>query len=103
MKLKDAGKTIKMYPEVGMLAKPEGETKIYQYLCFTEGQLPEISDWKVGEKYKLVIEVEQKRVFVTEEGDDKTVKAEFDVLSVGAYEDDEDEAEKVTREKLKVK
>lgn len=41
------------------------------------GQMPEIKDWEVGKKYKLVIEVEQKSKNERED----SVDASFDILA----------------------
>lgn len=72
-------------------AKDQKEEMIAPYddrpsIYFTEKQLPEIESWKVGEKYKLVLEVEmigfskRKR---KEENDNTS--ADFKIAAVGVH------------------
>ena len=44
----------------------------------SDKQMPEIENWEVGEKYTMVIEVEQKSM---SEGDDKSISANFDIVA----------------------
>lgn len=53
-------------------------------------QIPEIKDWKVGEKYTIVIEVEMKRMSAYDNGTKKTTDASFDVTAYAVIDQDED-------------
>ena len=57
----------------------------------TSEQIPEIKDWEVGEKYRLVIEVEQKS---KAENDNKIVDSRFEIVSYKTIEDDDSVLEK---------
>ena len=48
-----------------------------------EKQMPEIKDWEVGKKYKLMIEVEQKSLSQNESGRD----ASFDIVAYAVMEE----------------
>lgn len=66
--------------------------RILPTISFTEEDLPEIKDWKVGDKYFLVMEVEQISLrqgseWQGEEDDKaKETRATFKILSVGVNE-----------------
>lgn len=48
----------------------------------TENDLPEIKDWSVGKKYKLMIEVEMKNVGKSEWSNDKTIEASLTITKL---------------------
>ena len=52
-----------------------------------EKQIPELVDWKVGEKYILVIEVEMKRMSSYDNGTKKNTDASFDVVAYSVSDD----------------
>lgn len=55
-----------------------------------EKQMSEISDWKVGEKYKIVLEVEMKRMSSYDNGTKKNTDAGFDVIAYAIIDEAED-------------
>ena len=55
--------------------------KSQKNICFKSSELPELKDWKVGEKYKIILEVTQESTRL----DDKEIVATFKVNSVGNY------------------
>ncbi len=55
-----------------------------------EKQMPEIANWKVGEKYLVLIEVEMKRMSSYDNGEKKNTDASFDVVAYKALDDNED-------------
>ena len=54
-----------------------------------EKQIPEITDWKVGEKYIIVMEVEMKRMSSYDNGTKKNTDASFDVVAYSVVEGDD--------------
>ena len=77
---------MKSAPKMNTLSKTEPDTKTHKWdprphLNFTEAELPAIKDWEVGEKYTLIVEVEQCAKHKRPEG----FSAEFKVLKVGAH------------------
>lgn len=44
-------------------------------------QMPEIKDWKVGEKYRLMIEVEQKAMTKIDVDGKSSIEARFDIVA----------------------
>lgn len=76
-----------------------GEAKITPFefpktVCLTEKELPEIKDWKVGEKYTITLEVEQTSMRKSDMGGE--MKAEFKILK--AMTEDQEEAEEMEEE-----
>lgn len=71
--------------------------RILPTIRLTDKDLPEIKSWEVGNKYILIMEVEQIAMRQGEEwqgaGDDKTKTATFKVLKVGVEETDDNPAE----------
>jgi len=53
-------------------------------------QIPEIKDWKVGEKYTVIMEVEMKRMSSYDNGTKKSTDASFDVIAYKLADDLED-------------
>lgn len=73
---------------------PAKKTRILPTIRLTDEDLPEIKDWKVGEKYTLVMEVEQISMRQGDEwqgadNKDKRIHATFKITNVGV-EDAED-------------
>lgn len=62
--------------------KPDNRPSIY----FDSKQLPEISSWKVGEKYKLEIEIEMTSIRSNEDLESKSTSADFRINAVGVKE-----------------
>lgn len=67
-----------------------------KHISFSEEELPEIKDWKVGGRYRIVLEVEQRELrkgsdFFDDGGEEK--HARFRVHSVAAAEDEDFESE----------
>lgn len=58
-------------------------------ITFTEKELPEIKDWKVGKKYELVVSVEMVGL-EKDEWDKNKLSARFKVNRVEQEEDDEE-------------
>lgn len=56
----------------------------------TVDQLPEIKNWKVGNKYKMVIEVEQTSMAKQEYMKDQPLTARFRITKVASEDEDED-------------
>ena len=87
-------------------SKEEKETKIDMkwepdhrpYISFDSEQLPEIASWKVGNKYMILLEVEQKSVNISENKNKKTHRAEFIVTKVGPYTHEKKEAKPSSKE-----
>ena len=52
------------------------EFKERSVICLNEKDLPEIKDWMVGKKYKLIVDVEMTGMNKPEYGD-KSMRAEF--------------------------
>lgn len=56
---------------------------------FTEKELPEIKDWKVGEKYTVELEIEQTGMNIIGYGKDKgKMSATFKISKVGVEDKD---------------
>jgi len=53
-------------------------------LCFNDDQLPEIKEWKVGSKYKLIVEVEMTSCNIRKQKDVDRTYGDFKVLAVAA-------------------
>lgn len=71
-------------------------TTILPSFTLTEKDLPQMKDWKVGEKYDLCVEVEMTKSMKGDEypmygqEPDKSVKGTFNIVSVGVDEEEED-------------
>lgn len=65
-----------------VLWTPDNRPSIY----FDSKQLPQISTWKVGEKYKLEIEVEMMSIRSNEDKNNKSTNADFRINAVGVEE-----------------
>lgn len=66
-----------------------------------EKQIPEIADWKVGETYQIVIEVEMKRMSSYDNGTKKSTDASFDVVGYKVVDDiSDDDLEEMQGEAL---
>jgi hypothetical protein len=100
MKLRNASKTIKMYPSMPDGPSMPEEKEVYQRLCFKESMLPELSSWKVGETYKLIIEVKMTEHSLEEEDGKEVEEGDFDVLAVGAHEEPQDTASRLAKDKF---
>lgn len=73
---------------------PAKTERILPTVRLTDEDLPEIKNWKVGEKYTLVMEVEQTSMRQGNEWEssaskDKRIHATFKITSVGVDEPDE--------------
>ena len=55
------------------------ETKYYPGLSLSSEDLPVIKDWKVGETYKLEVEIKEKSM---REDEKKKVHADFDIRKI---------------------
>ena|SRR3990167_10471282 len=66
---------------VDKLSSTEGQLSYPPNFYANAKQVPEIEDWKVGEKYILVIEVEMKRLSSYDNGTKTSTDASFDVLA----------------------
>lgn len=82
----------KVVPETMPSYKEDRKTKIYPTFQLDDEDLPEIKDWKVGEKYLLVMEVEQMSMRQGKEWQgaddkDKKVHATFKIMKVGVKEE----------------
>lgn len=84
----------KVIPETQKSFKEMNKVKIFPTFQLDSEDLPELADWKVGENYTLIMEVEEISMRQGQEwqGEDKDnkVKATFKVLKVGV-EEPEDE------------
>lgn len=79
-KLPESVKSQPIQMEEGMDNRPTFEV--------TEDMIPQITEWKVGEKYMLMVEVEQTSVKVKEYGPDKgKVCANFKITKIGAHDE----------------
>lgn len=81
----------KVIPETMPSMKEDMKRKIYPTFQIDDEDLPELKDWKVGEKYTLVMEVEQLSMrqgneWQGSDSKDKKVHATFKILSVGVEE-----------------
>ena len=84
----------KVIPETMPSLREDRKTKIYPTFQLDDEDLPEIKDWKVGEKYMLCMEVEQLSMRQGNEwqgadSKDKKVHATFKIISVGVEETEE--------------
>lgn len=83
LKLKRIPKTDKVKTEsIDKPWTPDNRPSIY----FDSKQLPEISSWKVGEKYKLEIEIEMTSIHSNENLESKSTSADFRINAVGVKE-----------------
>ena len=57
--------------------------EIYPSICIHSRDLPEIKEWKVGESYKLVLEVKQTSM---REDRKNEIHADFDIKKIAAYD-----------------
>jgi hypothetical protein len=93
MKTEDI-KLHEVVPEKMGSMKEARKAKIYPTVYFDEEDLPEIKNWKVGDHYYLVMEVEEIAMRQGKEwqGDvdekDNKMQATFKVLKVGGKEED---------------
>jgi len=71
--------------ETPMMTIKESKMEIYRpSIEFSELELPEIKDWKIGEKYKVIMEIEQVSVKKKDYGPNKgKICAEFKVHKIG--------------------
>ena len=54
-----------------------------------ESELSDVKDWKVGEKYKVVLELEQTGSNIIDYGPDKgKIRGEFKVVGIGTEENE---------------
>lgn len=86
-------KTIEVKKPKGMHKEVPMEDMMMSYppsFSANEKQIPEIADWKVGEKYKMVIEVEMKRMSSYDNGTKKNTDASFDVVAYKALDNFDD-------------
>lgn len=102
MKMRDAGRKVMIHPMIDGPAMPKEEV-VFQNLRFNADQLPELSDWKVGEEYMIVLTVKQMEHELEERHGEEEEVARFEVLKVGSYEDAEHEAAKLAQKKLGVR
>lgn len=85
----------KVVPETQPSFNEMKKVKIYPTFQIDDEDLPELKDWKVGEKYTLVMEVEQLSMRQGNEWQgsdtkDKKVHATFKIISVGVEEPKEE-------------
>lgn len=85
----------KVIPESLPSFKDDMKRKIYPTFSIDDEDLPDIKDWEVGEKYVIVMEVEQlsKRQGQEWQGDnnkDKRVHATFKITKIGVDEPEEE-------------
>lgn len=67
--------------------------------CLTESVFPQIKDWKVGEKYKLEVEVEQVGSRIDDYGDNKgKMVADFKISGIMVDADADEKGESADKE-----
>lgn len=88
----------KVVPEKMPSYNEDKKVRIYPTFDLDSEDLPELENWKVGEKYVLVMEVEQMSMRqgkdwqgATDEKNDKKVRATFKVLKVGVKDENFEE------------
>lgn len=79
-------------------ADPKKMKKILPRVTIKGDDLPEIEDWKVGEKYMVVMEVEmvamrKGKEYEFEPSDDKSTTGTFAIHALGEYEEKEEDSE----------
>ena len=80
----------------------KGSDGYYQTLEFGVDSLPEISTWKVGEEYTIILKVREKRHELVKSDDNKVKeKASFEIIEVGNYNDDLASYREKVKDKLK--
>jgi|GEM_PF-2619328 len=83
-------KKIEVKKNKDMENKPTMDEEMMSYppsFSANEKQIPEIVDCKVGEKYKIVLEIEMKRMSSYDNGTKKSTDASFDVLAYQMLDD----------------
>jgi hypothetical protein len=75
------------------MAEMSKPVKIYPTFNLDSEDLPELADWKVGQKYMLEMQVEQMSMRQGKEwqgssNDDKKVHATFKIMKVGVKKED---------------
>ena len=60
----------------------EESMEMKAHLDLSEKMLPEIKDWQIGKKYKLIVDVEMTSIRKDEYSKDKSISACFTVNSV---------------------
>lgn len=94
-----AEKLNKVIPETQKSFKEMSKEKIYPTFQLDDEDLPDLKDWKVGEKYTLIMEVEQTSMRQGSEWqgdnskDKNKIRATFKILKVGVEEPEEDDYE----------
>jgi len=92
MKMYEVGK--KMGEEMA-IEKPSKNEMYYPHLDLNSEQLPEIKDWKVGQKYTLVVEVKATRKSMNErEGNEAKEDMCFEIHKIGVKENEKSNDEK---------
>ena len=98
--LRDAGS--EMMGPVCADGKMEKE-KWYQGMGFDIKALPEIGMWQVGEEYFLIVKVKEVNHSLREDKEGAQESADFEVLSVGAYNPEVDKYGEEVSKRLKLK
>ena len=75
--------------------KEMSDNTIYPYFSITLKYLPEAKSWKIGEKYRIVLDVEQKSLHI----DEGRGHAGFDVVGIGVLPRETKKQEKKGKEK----
>ena len=93
-----AEKLNKVIPETQKSFNEMRKAKIYPTFQLDDEDLPELKDWKVGEKYTVIMEVEQLSMRQGSEWQgadtkDKKTYATFKILRVGVEEEKEEDYE----------
>ena len=82
MKFRTLGKKMS-----NMVAEGPSKDRIhFPRIHFDENQLPEILDWKIGGEYEVLIKIRQTSI---RKEKDRPATADFDVLAVSNYHEDE--------------
>lgn len=74
----------------------EGKEVYPSILCLDEDDLAEIKDWKVGDTYKVELEVKMVKASAKgdmgpmDDSDKKQIHAEFEVVKAETYDDKEE-------------
>lgn len=71
---------IKKIPKSG-----SGDYKYYPSISLNEKQLPSVKDWKVGEKYKVILEIKQTGMNLSKDGNKEMASGSFDIVGISDY------------------
>ena len=80
------------------IESPSKKDMFYPHLDLDSKQLPEIKDWKVGQKYRLIIEVKATRKAMNErEGKEAKEDMCFEIHKIGVGEKEMSSEEKTDK------